>query len=176
MKEIELTQNQVALVDDEDYEYLMQFNWLANRRGRIWYALGYPTKSGGKQKLFLMHRIIMNTVDGVQTDHINGNGLDNRKSNLRICTAAQNQWNRHATGDGNKTGYKGVGYTTRNYKGKTYRSICARIKFRGKRIYLGVYKTETEAAKAYNEAAIKYFGEFARLNEICYQDIHKATN
>ena len=157
MKEIPLTQGKVAIVDDEDYEYLRQFKWYAQWDGWNWYAKRNVIVNG-KQKTILMHRVIMGVPNGRHTDHINHNGLDNREINLRICTAAGNQ---HNTGKqrNNTTGYKGVVITCGKY-------IKAQISNNGKRIHLGLFKTLEEAAKAYNEAAIKYHGEYAQLNEI----------
>ena len=158
MKDIELTQGKVALVDDEDYEYLKQSKWYAhNQRDGECYAMG------GRGKIY-MHRLIMGTPKGMYTDHINGNGLDNRKENLRVCTNAQNLMNRPKSKI-NTTGYKGV--TISKYRDRINTYIRAQININGKNKFLGFHKTPELAAKAYNKAAIKYHGEFAQLNEIC---------
>ena len=159
MKEIKLTQGKVAIVDDEDYEYLRQFKWCArNHRGYTWYAQRFSQTVNGKRRIILMHRYIMDTPDGMETDHINHNGLDNRRENLRICTCAENRRNNRIA-ENNTTGYKGVGYTTDGY-------IRAQIRCNNKKHHLGHFKTVEAAAKAYNKAALKYHGEFANLNII----------
>lgn len=143
----------VALVDDEDYEYLSQHKWYAAFKNGTWYA-----KRGiwvdGKTKCEFMHRVIMNAPIGLLVDHKDGNGLNNQKTNIRLCTALQNARNKKPL---------------RKFKG-TKKNICgnfeARIKVNGKLIQLGIFKNEIDAAITYNNAAIKYFGEFARLNII----------
>ncbi len=105
-----------------------------------------------------MHNLIINTPDGMEADHINGNTLDNRRSNLRICTRGQNQRNRRGNLNGTSK-YKGVSFKNENKK------WVAQIGFK-KNMFIGYYKTEIEAALAYNEAAKKYHGKFARLNKI----------
>jgi hypothetical protein len=167
MKEIPLTKGKVAIVDDDDYEYLRQFKWYyADRYAARGQWIGDIRYSNGKQKLktIRMHRVIMNTPGGMETDHINGNKLDNRKENLRICTGVQNRRNR-VKYKNNSIGYKGV-FIKKKHKNKTFESICAQICVNKKIIHLGTFKTPEEAAKAYNEAAIKYYGEFAQLNEV----------
>jgi hypothetical protein len=157
MKEIPLTQGMVALVDDEDFERLSQYKWYAWKSGNAFYATRNITLRKGVQGQMKMHREILNLTDRkIYCDHINHNGLDNQKHNLRACTSSENQMNTIS-----KTGvsqYKGVCW----YKqGETW---AAQIMIHRKRIHLGCYDSEEDAAKAYDEAAKLYFGEFACLN------------
>jgi hypothetical protein len=108
----------------------------------------------------LMHRIVMETPEGSFTDHIDGNGLNNTRNNLRICTKHQNQMNRRLPTT-NKTGYKGVSVYRSKRKKFLWRS---EIQMNRKTIYLGLYFCLIKAAKAYDEAAKELFGEFAKLN------------
>lgn len=150
-KKIPLTQGKFAIVDPEDYEVIMQWKWYFTIKG-------YAARTVSKKTIF-MHRIINNTQTGFITDHINGNKLDNRKTNLRICTGYQNQASRGKQTN-NTSGFKGVSL---NKKQCMY---IAMICTHGKQIYLGRFTSAIEAARAYNEAAIKYHGEFAKLNEL----------
>jgi hypothetical protein len=157
-RRIKLTQNKFALVDSEDYEYLNQWKWhiymgYARRREWIPETKGYRTVS--------MHRLIVGTPDGGFTDHINGNTLDNRKSNLRIVNSSQNARNRGLSRI-NTSGYKGVVFRQR---GK-WNYWEAKIGVNNKRLFLGCFHNPIEAARMYNKAAIKYFGEYARVNTI----------
>lgn len=147
MKKIELRKGLCAIVDDIDYDLVSCHKWNAidGRRGK-YYA--YSNKS----RLY-MHRLIMGNPEGYLVDHKNGDTLDNRRSNLRICTKSQNAQNIK------KAGYKGVSM----YPNHKYRAY---IVIHNKQINLGVFDTEIEAAKAYNSAAKKYFGEFASLNQV----------
>lgn len=159
MKEIQLTKGKVALVDDEDFEYLNQWKWQANKNGNKFYAVT-SLLINGKYKTTFMHRLITNNKNAkMHTDHINGDGLDNRKINLRICTHSQNLMNR-GTQANNKTGYKGVSYDKRINKFK------ATISINGINKNLGSYINPYDAARAYNQAAQKYHGEYAQLNVI----------
>ena len=153
MKEIPLTQRQVALVDDEDYDELMKYKWFACKSCGLFYARRY----GGKyQKNISMHSHITGYV---RTDHIDGNGLNNSRGNLRKCSNAENIRNSKIRKD-NSSGYKGVSFKRSNNK------FQVRIRINARDIHLGLFKTALEAARAYNESAIKYFGEFARLNDV----------
>ena len=157
MKTINLSQGQSALVDDEDYEYLNQWKWCASNTPCGFYALRKTLGPHKFCKNVMMHRAILNPPKNMQIDHIDHNGLNNQKSNLRICNAIQNAANRNCK-RGNR--YHGVRIEHRTYG--TY--IKANIKMNGKLIHLGMFKTEESAARAYDTAAREYYGEFAHLN------------
>lgn len=150
-KLIPLTQNKHAIVDDEDYDFLMQWKWYAHRRHDGEFIA--KTRSG-KGKI-LMHRLIVNTPSDMQTDHIDGDTLNNRRSNLRICTNTQNSANRQKP-QGAISQYKGIYRVGNRWK--------AVISPANKHICLGYFSTDIEAAKAYDKAAKQIYGEFARLN------------
>lgn len=155
MKKISLTgkygKGKSLLLDDEDYEKFtcMGLRFRLSNEGYVVF--------GGNAKA--VHRIIMNAPKGTFIDHINHDKLDNRKSNLRICTNQQNSMNRKPY-KGKSSKYKGVSYI------KKLDKFQAMIQANGKPKFLGRFKTEEEAAKKYNEAALEYFGEFAYLNDI----------
>lgn len=151
MKTIPLTRGYEAIVDDGDYYGLSLINWGVNINDGKCYA---KNRSFGK-----MHRFIMSVDDGLQIDHIDGNGLNNQRSNLRICTPQQNYSNRKK----NKIGlskYKGLNFDLRNTK-RPWRAL---IRVNKKAIYLGCSATEEGAAMLYDMGAKKYFKEFANLN------------
>lgn len=150
MKEIKLTQGQVALVDDEDFEFLSQWNWAAFKHRNDYYAIR-------KKAPRLMHRLIMKAEPGLQIDHIDHNGLNNQKVNLRRCNNSQNHMNMKPLSKTTK--YKGIEY--RKTKTPYYKAY---ISPDGKKIDLGRFSNEIDAARAYDEAAKKYYGEFAYLN------------
>lgn len=157
MKRIPLTQGKFALVDDEDYEFLNQWKWYANTSGgNICASRANPL--GSRFAPLAMHRVIMNPGSKLLVDHKNHNTLDNRKSNLRVCNHIQNSANRLKQKPKSTSKYKGVHLRAENG------NFIARISINKKRIYLGDFKTQKEAAKAYDLAAKENFGEFACLN------------
>ncbi len=155
MREIELTQGKVALVDDEDYAELSKHKWHAAKIGKRWYASRNVGKRPYRRQVY-MHRQILNPPPGFECDHINGNGLDNRRCNLRVCTHSQNLQNQRIGGGASE--FKGVHWYKRD------KIWHAQIKHSGKRHHLGVFTDETDAARAYDTAAREHFGNFARLN------------
>jgi len=155
MKTIQLTQGKVALVDDEDYEMVDAYKWSYHHNG---YAVTNWNKAEGRMKFLSMHRLILGElVKGKVTDHINGNGIDNRRENLRVCSQGENTFNQKKS-KSNTSGYKGVFLQGRKWK--------TQIRIKGKIHYIGYFSDKVEAAKAYNEAAKIYHGEFSRLNTI----------
>jgi hypothetical protein len=144
-----------VIVDSEDYEKVKDFKWSKDNNG---YAASSLYVGNGKSKFVNMHRLILGEIkEGLRVDHINLNKLDNRKSNLRLATASQNAWNTGLRST-NTSGYKGV-----SRKGRNWISI---ICVNGVKHTLGTYESKEDAAKAYNIMAIKYFGEFAHLNDV----------
>lgn len=144
-------------MDDEDFEKVSSFRWHArSRKGgkNRFYAAGRAKQD--REKVY-MHRIVMSPPPGKDVDHINGDGLDNRRENLRVCTRSENLRNRGKQAN-NTTGYKGVHFF------KAARLFTASVQYDGKSFHLGYFKTALEAAKAYDEAARKIHGEFAQLN------------
>jgi hypothetical protein len=149
---IPLTQGKFAIVDAEDYDRLSKYKWCAAKDGETFYA-----QRGSNGTTILMHREIMHAPKGMICDHIDHNGLYNRKSNLRLCTNAQNQYNKRPKKD-----------CASRYKGVILRRDCkrwrAQIGYNRKRIHLGDFDDQMEAAMAYDDKAVELFGEFAWLN------------
>ena len=159
MKEIQLTKGKVALVDDEDFEYLNQFKWQANKIRNTFYANRNFRIYKNKQGKIYMHRLILKAKKEYVIDHIDGDTLNNQKKNLRICTHSENMRNSKIPIN-NTSGYKGVSYIKRDKKWEAY------ITFNNKLLNLGTFTDPINAAKAYNAAAVKYHGKFAKLNVI----------
>lgn len=159
---IKLLHDKEMLIDDEDlklFEDCKIYSWSRRKDLDLWYAF-YSGKLGrGK-----VHRIIMNAPKGVNVDHINGNGLDNRKCNLRLCNQTQNQANQRRM-NGRK---RYLGSTSSKYRGvhRVDKVFKAQIQAYKKKYALGTFQTERDAAIAYNIAALRLFKEFANLNDI----------
>jgi hypothetical protein len=164
MKEIKLTQGKFTQVDDEDYEYLNQFKWCAVKGGKTFYAQRSVILINKLKRSTRMHNIIMNTPENFEIDHIDHNGLNNQRNNMRICTHSENQMNRTIQKN-NKTGFVGVSIRkyidSHNIKRD---KISAFIGHNNKMINLGSFKSEKEAAIAYDKAAKELYGGFANLN------------
>jgi len=153
-KLIPLTRGYEAIVDDEDFEWLSQFKWC--------YSTGYAVRKKN-YKLLMMHREIMQTPLDMDTDHINRNRLDNRRSNLRIVTTSQNLMNRAKMVGHSTSIYKGVSkLTPRETQRRNPWRACIRIDSR--LVHIGLFLDEIEAARAYDAKAREVFGEFAFLN------------
>lgn len=147
---IPLTQGKVAIVDEADAEMVSRYRW-------CYLNVGYAARHeriDGKDRMILMHRFLLGASPEQLVDHINGNGLDNRRENIRLCTKADNQRNQRRNSK-NTTGYKGVSFD------KARGKYIASIQVLGTQIHLGRFSTAEEASKAYEEAASRYHGEFA---------------
>ena len=155
MKKIPLTKGQFTMVDDDMYEELSKYKWCAHWAPSI--NAFYAVRTAGT--LIHMHRVVMDCQKGLVVDHINHNPLDNQRGNLRICTHGQNLMNRKI-GPKNKSGYKGVSWDKVNMKWK------AQISVNNKTRSIGRFIDILDAARAYNKAALKYYGDFAYMNII----------
>lgn len=149
-KEISLTQGYVALVDDDDFEWINKFRWHTRHSGGITYAVRHINV----KEFIYMHRLIANTPDGMETDHINLDGLDNRRCNLRICTHSENMANRRLQSN-NKSKRRGVVWH------KQLNKWQAGITYHGKYVHIGLFDDLEDAAEAYHNKSKELFGEFA---------------
>lgn len=153
MKKISLTKGEFALVDDEDFDYLNKWKWH--------YCAFYACRSYNKGRKIGMHREILKLYNSdLDVDHIDGNPLNNQKNNLRISTRSENNMNRNKTTRKNSSKYKGLVFYPKRNKFKVT------INAHKKTYFIGYFRNEIDAAKAYNTAAIKYHGKFAKLNNV----------
>lgn len=158
MKEIKLTKGKFALVDDADYQWLNQWKWFAVKRRRTFYAMRVLYKKSKYHCTVIMHRLILGITDiKIDSDHIDHNGLNNQRYNLREATHRENMKNRSA-----------ARYSTSKYLGVSKRINSdlwrAKLQSNGISIHIGYFIDEKDAALAYNKAAIARHGEFANLN------------
>jgi len=162
-KEIPLSQGKVALVDDADYEWLNQWKWSYSKPGPK-HRVGYVVRKeeSDNRRAIYMHRLILGLSDNEATDHVNGNGLDNRRTNLRIASPSENSCNVPKQRQWKGSRFKGVWPYAKRWR--------AQIGLR----YIGMFLTEEEAALAYNIAALTEYGEFASLNPISEEQAVKA--
>ncbi len=157
-RRIPLTEGKFTIVDPLDFYRFNNFQWCAVKHKSLFHAVRLINGSNDITKILSLHCEIMNPPKGLLVDHRNRNGLDNRRTNLRLATHSQNRCNRFVNKVGCSSQYRGV---SRN---KQKNKWNAQIQFEGKWIWLGRFDNEIDAAKAYDEAARKYHGEFARLN------------
>ncbi|UUT18437.1 AP2 domain-containing protein [Bacillus velezensis] len=160
-REIVALGGHLFFVDEDDFAMMSKYRWFKDSKG---YAIANTPRIKGKKTTVKMHRLITGAKIGEVVDHINGDPADNRKINLRITTQSQNTKNVTTRRRNNASGYKGVSWDRKKKK------WMAKITVNYRAIYLGRHESKVDAAKAYNEAAIKYFGEFARLNEFPKED------
>ena len=172
MKEIQLTQGKVAIVDDEDFEFLNQYKWCVSKHSNTYYVVRRITVQSQnkrknikhKGKVILIHRLIIarklkrKLKLNEEIDHINGNGLDNRECNLRIATSQQQNMNQKKQKRKTSSIYKGV------YWRKDCKMWHSRIMIDSKYTHLGYFKDEIEAGRVYDKKAKELFGDFACLN------------
>jgi len=158
-----------VLVDDEDYEYLNRWQWHISKSKTGCYAKRYEYNADGTKYHVCMHRVIMGIFDpNIEVDHIDHNGLNNQKSNLRNCSGDDNRRNRSKSGKSSTSKYLGVYLRVRKNKDGVYKCWVSRLHKRGiketVRHYPFTEEGEIAAAKRHDELAKKYYGEFANLN------------
>jgi hypothetical protein len=164
MKEIQLTQGKVTIVDDDTYEWASQVKWYVQRHHRgakVYYYVArsqYVRSTKAHLPVIYLHRLVLGLYrdDPVEVDHINHDTLDNRACNLRACTTAENQ--RNSVNPKGSSIYRGVCWHKNNHLWQV------QININGRRKYLGNFHDEKEAAISYDNAAKVFHGEFAQLN------------
>jgi hypothetical protein len=155
MKQLELSQNKVALVDDEDFEWLNQWKWHAIKsRGDLFYAVR-SERVGDRQRRVWLHRLLLGLQSGEQCDHRNGNGLDNRRANIRKATQRENNLNRRRFKT-NKSGYIGVSWNS------VYRQWQAHAIIDGRWTLLGQFDAKDDAIAARRQAEARHYAGFTR--------------
>ena len=148
-------------IDDEDFDLVKGMRWCVNKSPYTFYAVARErTQKGAKRKYVLMHRVIMGAKTGEDVDHQDGNGLNNTRRNLRVCSRSQNQANRQKRLLNKTSHFKGVFWNKRH---KTWYATCYCL---GKQYWLGSFDNEIDAANAYNKKTFELFGEYALLNKI----------
>lgn len=152
MKEIPLTQGRVALVDDEDYEELNKYKWFLISTPRNCYAARRE-----RVHIVYMHRQLLGVTDSLEVDHIDHDGLNNQRNNIRLCTTRQNNHNSRAKSTSTSQ-YKGVTWY------KAYSKWKATIRYGKEHLFLGYFQQEEDAARAYDQMARRLHGEFAYTN------------
>ena len=157
-RRIRMAQPRYAKVDPADYKRLRKHKFIARKGSNSFYAQMLEPNVITAKKMLHMHQIILEVPEGMVVDHINNDGMDNRSANLRAATKAQNSYNRKKISRPCSSKYKGVCWHKKSLKWQ------AEVMFEKKSIFLGYFKNEIDAAKAYDEAAKKYHGQFACLN------------
>lgn len=158
MKWIYLNNEKKTCVDDADFERFRDYKWTAANVHGYWIAVRKAKLGDGRRTTIMLHREILHAGSDLQVDHINGDTLNNTRSNLRLCLQSENKRNRKKPSTGVTSKYKGVSLWRGRWK--------AQITSHGTTHYLGLFKTEAEAAKAYNEAAEELHANFARKNRV----------
>lgn len=165
---LQLPTGEWVYYNEEDVELIEAHRWRRNRSSRDKTSYAYADiRKSGRRITVKMHRLILNAPPGVQVDHVDGNGLNNVRSNIRLATPSQNTGNRRLSVC-NTTGYKGVSWDKGTGKWR------ARIKLNDKERHLGLFNDPWEAAQAYNHAALEQWGEFAYLN-VKHEDTNKSA-
>ncbi len=161
VREIPLTKGAVALVDAADFPQLARWNWFLkdDEEWGLRYAVRM-SRVGGKRSVIRMHVQLMGVTNGLEVDHINRNGLDNRRSNLRLASHSQNAANTRLLRRRNSSGLRGVSWS------KFARKWRAQLQFEGRHYHLGYFTTKEAAAAAYNAQAVELFGDFAVVNPL----------
>lgn len=156
---IPLTQGKVAVIDFEDFEKVRPYNWYAHKNDHTWYARRTDYEKSG----IVLHRFLLNATKGVKTDHKNGDGLDCRSTNIRICSTSQNAQSYQTKRSGMTSRYRGVFWD--KHKARTNRAPwIGRICADGVNIHCGAFDNEEDAARAYDAKARELFGEWASPN------------
>lgn len=158
MQQVKTAQGDTILIDDCDYALVSSLNWTTVKRRNLKYAITHIRSESGFKQVYL-HRFLLDPPKGMYIDHIDSNGLNNTRTNIRICTPSENSKNARKLSEKSSI-YKGVSKWTR------VKRYAARIRYNGRDQWLGFFDTERDAALAYNSAAIQYYGEFARLNNV----------
>jgi hypothetical protein len=164
MAQIKLLRGQTALVDDEDLPKVSGYRWRLSGEGYVVASVG--SRWQGTFQTLMLHRLVLGTPPGMESDHRDTtNRLDNRRSNLRIATKSQNQGNRRKTAGAHTSRFKGVYWYRR---GGCWKASGPKQKPDGSigQSHLGYFQREEDAARAYNQAALKHWGEFALINRV----------